>query len=218
MRLRYKLVTYHFGEDQANQQSLQRHYRELMDELLRQGQHHAVAHQTVQWRPAADIHETTDAILVKMELAGMREEDIEVTLYEDALVVSGRREDDVARDSEVYFHEAQIRYGPFRAEILLPGPVERERVEARYENGFLHVMLPKVTDPLRREKAPDVSGSRRTPGASQPLQASAASKAADVASPVAAQPAGPAAEAAPLPAATAGGALFSAPRGGLRDA
>ncbi len=152
MRLRYKLVTYHFGADQQSQQSVQRHYRELMDELLRQGQHRALTHQAVQWRPITDIHETPEAVLVKMELAGMREEDIDVTLYEDALVVSGRRDDDAAADSVVYYHEAQIRYGPFRAEILLPARVQREGVEARYENGFLYIKLPKPVG-LQREGA-----------------------------------------------------------------
>jgi HSP20 family protein len=172
MRLRYKLVTYHFGENQASQQSLERHYRELMDELLRQGQHHAVTHHAVQWRPAADIHETSDAILVKMELAGMREEDIEVTLYEDALVVSGSRDDDVVQDEQVYYHEAQIRYGPFRAEILLPGPVSREGVDARYENGFLRVTLPKLVSAPTREKRVEIISGKRGTTASQPLQAS----------------------------------------------
>ncbi|HEY7982947.1 MAG TPA: Hsp20/alpha crystallin family protein [Ktedonobacterales bacterium] len=144
MRLRYKLVTYHFGADQRNQQSVERHYRELMDELLRQGQHHGLTHQAVQWRPATDIYETPEAIHFKMELAGMREEDIEITLYEDALVVAGRRTDDAVPGSAIYYHEAQIRYGPFRAEIMLPGAVRREGVEARYENGFLCLKLPKV--------------------------------------------------------------------------
>jgi HSP20 family protein len=151
MRLRYKLVTYHFGADQRSQQSIERHYRELVDELLRQGQHHALTQQAVQWRPATDIYETPDAILVKMELAGMREEDIEVTLYEDALVVAGRRADDAEMDNAIYYHEAQIRYGPFRAEIMLPGAVQREGVEAHFENGFLRLKLPKVPGYEREE-------------------------------------------------------------------
>jgi HSP20 family protein len=151
MRLRYKLVTYHFGADQRSQQSVERHYRELVDELLRQGQHHALTQQAVQWRPATDIYETPEAILVKMELAGMREEDIEVTLYEDALVVAGRRADDAELDSAIYYHEAQIRYGPFRAEIMLPGAVQREGVEAHFENGFLRLKLPKVPGFARDE-------------------------------------------------------------------
>lgn len=202
MRLRYKLVTYHFGEDQPSQQSLARHYRELMDELLRQSQRHAIAHRTAQWRPATDIHETSEAILVKMELAGMREEDIEVTLYEDALVVTGRREDDVGHGAEVYYHEAQIRYGPFRAEVLLPGPVRRDGVEASYENGFLRVMLPKAANPQSEETRINVTPGKRTTSASQPLQAEG-----DVLTPSASLPVA-------LGAEDAKGGV----RGGLRDA
>ena len=172
MRMRYKVVTYHFGADQASPQSLQRHYRELVDELLRQGPQHALTQRTVQWRPASDIHETHAAILVKMELAGVREEDIEITLYEDALVVTSKRDDDAVHDADVWYHEAQIRYGPFRAEILLPSPVQREHVEARYENGFLRVTLPKATRGKPADVRGEVSRGERPDKISQPLQAS----------------------------------------------
>jgi HSP20 family protein len=171
MRLRYKVVTYHFGPDQSSPQSLQRHYRELVDELLRQGPPHALTQRTVQWRPASDIHETPAAILVKMELAGVREEDIEITLYEDALVVTGKRDDDAVHDADVWYHEAQIRYGPFRAEILLPSPVQREHIEARYENGFLRVTLPKATHGKPADARGDVARGERPDKISQPLQA-----------------------------------------------
>src|SRR5260370_11497260 len=92
MRLRYKLVTYHFGADQQSQQSVQRHYRELMDELLRQGQHRALTHQAGQWRPITDIHETPEAVLVKMQLAGMRREGHCVIRHDGALIVSRLRD------------------------------------------------------------------------------------------------------------------------------
>ena len=146
MQLRFKLVTYHFGEDQTSQHNVERHYRELMDELLHQSQPHSLGHHATQWRPPADIHETPAAILVKLELAGVREEDLDVTLYEDALVVNGRRDDDMDHSGEICYHEAQIRYGPFRAEILLPGPIEREGAEARLEHGFLRIALPKAAN------------------------------------------------------------------------
>jgi HSP20 family protein len=171
MRLRYKVVTYHFGEDQSSQQSLERHYRELMEDLLRPGQQHASTRHAVQWRPPSDIHETPEAILVKMELAGISEDDLEVTLYEDALVVTGRRDDDLVHDDSVYYHEAQIRYGPFRAEILLPRPVRREGVEARYENGFLRVTLPIAAPSQSTETPHRLRRGERSGNASQPLQA-----------------------------------------------
>ena len=81
---------------------------------------------------------------IKMELAGIREDNLEVTLYDNALVVTGRREDDSDHDEPICYHEAQVHYGPFRAEILLPLPVQHDAVTALYENGFLRVRLPKA--------------------------------------------------------------------------
>ena len=83
-------------------------------------------------------------LMVKIELAGMKEEEIDVTLYEDALLVSGERHEEPEGNENVYYHEAQIRYGPFRIEVLLLLPIDREGVKARYENGFLWVDLPKL--------------------------------------------------------------------------
>jgi HSP20 family protein len=142
MRMRYRYVTYRYMD--GSQQQIERHYRQLLHDALRQSQP-SILQRSVTWRPLADIHETLDMITVKIELAGMREEDIEVTLYEDALVVGGERNDDHEHGEKMYYHEAQIRYGPFRVEVFIPTSIDREAVEARYENGFLWVMLPKLT-------------------------------------------------------------------------
>jgi HSP20 family protein len=143
MRFRYVSVTYSFGNPS---QSLERHYRELREDLLRQGQHYGLLQPSAVWRPPVDIHETTSNMLVKAEVAGMREDMLDITLYENALVVTGRREDDADThaDEPICYHEAQVHYGPFRAEILLPVPVQHDAVTAVYENGFLRIQLPKV--------------------------------------------------------------------------
>ena len=141
MRMRERYVTYRYTD--GSQQQLERHYRQLLQDALRQSQH-AIIQGSAVWRPLADIHESAQMMTVKIELAGMREEDIEVTLYEDALVVSGVRPDDHEHGENLYYHEAQIRYGPFRVEVFIPSPIDREEVKARYENGFLWVDLPKL--------------------------------------------------------------------------
>lgn len=141
MRMRYRYVTYRYSD--GSQQQLDRHYRQLLQDALRQ---QALLQRSVTWRPLADIQESAEMMTVKIELAGMKEEDIEVTLYADALVVSGERHDDHKHDTGIYYHEAQIRYGPFRVEVFIPSPVDRETVTARYENGFLWVDLPKLPE------------------------------------------------------------------------
>lgn len=140
MRIRYRYVTYRYTD--GSQQQLERHYRQLFHDALRQS-HQSILQGSATWRPLADIRESTEMMTIKIELAGMREEDIEVTLYEDALVVSGVRQDDPAHSENLYYHEAQIRYGPFRVEVLILSPIDRDGIKARYENGFLWVDLPK---------------------------------------------------------------------------
>ena len=141
MRFRHVSVSYTFG---SASQSLERHYRELRDDLLRQGHHYGLLQPSAVWRPPVDIHETTTLLSIKIELAGIREDNLDITLYDNALVVTGRRDDYSEHDEPICYHEAQVHYGPFRAEILLPLPVQHDAVTAVYENGFLRVRLPKT--------------------------------------------------------------------------
>lgn len=94
------------------------------------------------WRPDADVYETAAAIEIRVDLAGVEESDLEVQLFEDALVVEGQRRLPACDEGAVY-HSAAIRQGPFRAEVWLPAPVDPERVEARSERGLLLIRLPK---------------------------------------------------------------------------
>ncbi len=146
MRMRYRHVTYRYTD--GSQKQLEQYYRQLLNEALRQSQQ-SLLHRSSTWRPLADIFESADRMTVKVELAGMKEEEIEVTLYEDALVINGERHDeheDQEFQQNLYYHEAQIRYGPFRVEVFISFPIEREAVTARYENGFLQVNLPKLLE------------------------------------------------------------------------
>jgi len=149
MRIRYRYVTYRYTD--GSQQQLERHYRQLLHDALRQS-HQSILQRSATWRPLADIRESTEIMTIKIELAGVREEDIEVTLYEDALVVSGERQDDPERSENLYYHEAQIRYGPFRVEVLILSPIDREGTKTRYENGFLWVDLPKKLPESKSER------------------------------------------------------------------
>jgi HSP20 family protein len=95
------------------------------------------------WRPDADVVETVRAITVTVELAGVDEEDVAVLLFEDVLVVEGRRELPRCERDGVY-HVAAIRQGPFRIEVPLPVRIDPKGVVARYERGLVWVRLPKA--------------------------------------------------------------------------
>jgi len=94
------------------------------------------------WRPDADVCETPRAVEVAVDLAGVDEDDVEIQLFEDALVVEGRRQPAMCEPQTVY-HAAGIRQGPFRLEVALPEPIDPSAVEARYERGLLRITMKK---------------------------------------------------------------------------
>jgi HSP20 family protein len=96
---------------------------------------------TVAWRPPTDIYETRDEIIVVIELAGIEEEDMTVTLFSDLLVVEGKREQPVTEMSAC--HQLGIKYGDFRSEIAIHIPVDHDAVKADYKNGLLKIILQK---------------------------------------------------------------------------
>ena len=94
------------------------------------------------WRPDTDTYETVATVEILIDLAGVDEDDFEFQLFEDALVVEGRRRLPTCQAGAVY-QAAGIRQGPFHVELPLPAPVDPERVNARYDRGLLRITLPK---------------------------------------------------------------------------
>jgi HSP20 family protein len=93
------------------------------------------------WSPPTDAYETEVAYVVRVEVAGMREENIDITVEENVLVISGSRPDVPERRA---YHQMEIRFGKFETIISLPGPIDLEQSRAEYEDGFLTVTLPKA--------------------------------------------------------------------------
>lgn len=93
------------------------------------------------WNPASDSYETEEAYIVRMEIAGMREEDFEIYLENDVLLITGSRSDSAERRA---YHQMEIRFGTFAVPIPLAGPVQFEKIHAEYRDGFLTITLPKA--------------------------------------------------------------------------
>jgi HSP20 family protein len=92
------------------------------------------------WRPPADVFETDAAVHITVELAGVNYEELEVLLYDDALVVEGQRRLQPVPERG-HYHKAEIRQGPFRLEVPLPAPINPDRVDAVYDRGLLRLTL-----------------------------------------------------------------------------
>lgn len=92
------------------------------------------------WRPATDVYETDDSIIVRVEIAGMREEDFSISLTGNQLTVRGNRPDIQERRA---YYQMEIFFGEFITEVDLPGPVISDQVTAEYVAGFLRLVFPK---------------------------------------------------------------------------
>jgi len=93
------------------------------------------------WRPPTDMYETEEAIVVRVEIAGMREQDFSIALEDRTLSIRGIRSDPTER---LAFYQMEIPFGEFSTEVELPIPIITEGVEAIYRDGFLLITLPKA--------------------------------------------------------------------------
>ena len=93
------------------------------------------------WRPPTDVYETDDSVVVKVEVAGMAEDDFSITFAERTLIVAGVRRDPAAK---LGYHQMEIPYGEFRTDVYVPVPIDTDGISASYKDGFLLVTLPKT--------------------------------------------------------------------------
>lgn len=97
------------------------------------------------WRPPADVYETPTTIGVTVELAGVDHDDLDILLFDDALVIEGERRLPPPEEEGIY-HTAEINQGRFQLVVPLPAPIDAEQVDARYDRGLLQITLGKATE------------------------------------------------------------------------
>ena len=106
------------------------------------------------WNPALDVYENKDNFVVVAELPGMKKEDIDVSLHNGMLSLSGERKGETKQgDAELYRAERYV--GRFQRTVSLPAPVAADKVKAQYKDGVLTVTLPKTDE--AKPKQIDVS-------------------------------------------------------------
>jgi HSP20 family protein len=95
------------------------------------------------WAPRLDLRELDHAFIVEADLPGMSSHDIAVSIEKNTLVIAGERQTEQAGEAETVTYCERL-YGPFQRALMLPTPVEADRVEAAYHNGVLTVTVPKA--------------------------------------------------------------------------
>ena len=97
------------------------------------------------WTPALDIHEDKDNFIVRAELPGMKREEIDVSLHDGALSLSGERKmEQKFEEAEVY--RTERFFGKFQRTVSLPAAVAADKVKAQYKDGVLTITLPKTEE------------------------------------------------------------------------
>ena len=93
------------------------------------------------WVPNTDVYVKDGGLVIKVELAGMRREDLELTIEENRLRISGQRPDG-CRSPKCKFLVMEINYGAFESVIELPAGYDLSQAKAAYQNGFLRIDVP----------------------------------------------------------------------------
>jgi len=93
---------------------------------------------------AVDVYQTQSDIIIKTMAAGIRPEDLDISITRDMITIKGNREDNsINIDDEDYFHR-ELFWGSFSRTILLPQEIEIEEAEATERHGLLTIKLPKI--------------------------------------------------------------------------
>jgi HSP20 family protein len=94
------------------------------------------------WKPAADLLETADAFVIKVEAPGMKADDIQVSLTGDTLTIKGEKRQEEKREEDNW-HFVERSFGAFQRTFILPGVVSPDQIDARFKDGILEVKLLK---------------------------------------------------------------------------
>lgn len=94
------------------------------------------------WSPAIDVMEKDDKYLVKVELPGVKEEDVDVSLSGNMLTISGEKKTESEEKKKGYYY-SESSYGSFSRSVNIPSTVNTDKVEANFDKGVLEITLPK---------------------------------------------------------------------------
>ena len=107
--------------------------------------------------PRVDISETKDAIHVNAELPGMKAEDVKITLSEGTLTLRGEKKR-VEESKEHNFHRMERTHGEFVRQFALPDNLDDDNVKADFEDGVLHITIPKREPAKPKEREVKIGG------------------------------------------------------------
>ena len=109
--------------------------------------------------PAVDVYEDEHKVTLKLEVPGIKEEDLDVRLENNTLTVRGERRFE-KEEKEENFHRIERRYGSFARSFALPSTLDTENVHAKYENGVLAIELAKRAEAKPKQIKVNITGGK----------------------------------------------------------
>lgn len=103
----------------------------------------------IHFRPAADFYETTQGLVIRLELAGVQPDSLSISLAGTELVVQGRRQPPPPEGIRRFIH-LEMGFGVFERCFILPIAVDPQDVQARYQDGILEIILPRKAPQVRQ--------------------------------------------------------------------
>ena len=111
------------------------------------------------WVPAIDVLEREDSLVLKADLPGLREEDVNIEVRDNLLTLSGERKSE-HEQNENGFYRVERAYGSFSRSLTLPDGVDTDKISASFDNGVLEITIPKPEE--RKPRRIEVGGGKRT--------------------------------------------------------
>src|SRR5579862_1454720 len=109
------------------------------------------------WFPNTDVYSTDEGLVIKVELAGMKSDSLEITVEGNRLRIAGNRPD-CCRSQKCNFLVMEITYGPFESVLELPPGYDLSQAKAIYVNGFLRIDVPMAQPHSKMTKVPIAEG------------------------------------------------------------
>lgn len=121
----------------------------MMEEMVQHLSRSFAPRSGSRWAPPMDLYETAEEIIILVEMAGMKSEEIQVIIDRGVIRIAGVRTAPIP-DPCRRVHQMEIDFGPFERRVRIRVPIDQERIQATYKDGFLMIRIPKAPE-LSRE-------------------------------------------------------------------
>lgn len=105
--------------------------------------------ENAEWMPLTDIYENNDNFILKLDLPGMKREDVKLVYTNGQLSISGERRHEVMND--IRQHRVERTYGKFYRSFSLPQQIQQDKIEAEFKDGQLTITIPKAEEAKPKE-------------------------------------------------------------------